>query len=67
MDRIENDCIRGIHRQVEDDLMSLLTKIKGHNADRWRHTDRQQGNFISLLLFFQNKENSVTIQLFALQ
>jgi hypothetical protein len=38
--------------QAASDLISLLTKLGGGGA----YTDRQQGNLISLLLFFKNKE-----------
>jgi hypothetical protein len=42
MDSIENDYIRGTYRQVECDLISLLTKIKGHTqTDGDTQTDTQ--------------------------
>jgi hypothetical protein len=58
VDCIENKRIGGGHRQ-QNNLISLLTEnggvrrqIEGH---RWIH--RQQGDLISILLFFQNKES----------
>jgi hypothetical protein len=44
---------------AESDIISL--KYYGGYKDRWTDADRQQGDLINLLIFFQNKESRLKI------
>jgi hypothetical protein len=58
--KIMRGCNR--HRQ-QGDLISLLTKVVRGYMDRCRQICRELGDLISLLLFFQNKERTVYVEL----